>query len=184
MRIIAGTARGRKLLPPLGREIRPTADRVREALFNILMQRIEGSRFLDLFAGTGANGIEALSRGAAQAVFVEASPEGYQCIRSNLISTGLNMGGLVLKHRLPEEMDRIPGDYDIIFADPPYAGTDYGVLLAAIGERRLLRPEGILCLEHRRNVTVPDEVGALQCMRSRRYGDTALSQYQWKSPDE
>lgn len=180
MRIIAGTARGLKLQPPQGREIRPTADRVREALFNILMRRIAGSRFLDLYAGTGANGIEALSRGAEQAVFVEASPEGYQCIRSNLISTKLNMGGLVLKHRLPEEMHRIPGDFDIIFADPPYAGTDYGALLEAIATRQLLRSEGIVCVEHRRNTTLPEKVGGLQCARSRRYGDTALSEYQWE----
>lgn len=183
MRIIAGMARGLKLHPPTGRDIRPTSDRVREALFNILMHRVEGSRFLDLFAGTGANGIEALSRGAEQAVFVEASPEGYQCIRNNLIHTKLNMGGLVLKHRLPEETDRIPGDFDIIFADPPYAGTDYGALLTAIEGQALLRPDGLCCIEHRKNVTLPESAGKLKLRRTRRYGDTALSEYQWETDE-
>jgi len=183
MRIIAGEARGMKLASPVGRDIRPTSDRVREAVFNVLMPYLAGARFLDLYAGTGANGLEALSRGAAEAVLVEGSPEGVQCIRNNLIHTKLNLRASLMKLRLPDELEKISGDFDLIFADPPYADTDYSALLEAIGACRLLKEDGLLLLEHRKKSTMPPTAGGLHLIRTRTYGDTAISQYEHPAED-
>jgi len=177
MRVIAGDARGMRLTTPKGHDIRPTPDRVREALFNILAPDLPGASFLDLYAGTGANGIEALSRGAGKTVLVDGSPESFQCVRANLMSTKLNLRATLLKLPLPEGLDRIPGTFDIVFADPPYAGTDYGALLAGIDAHGLVAAEGILVLEHRDRATVPQEAGSLRAYRERRYGSTALTLY-------
>lgn len=177
MRIVAGSARGLKLVPPAGDRVRPTLDRVREALFNIIGPDLPGASFLDLFAGSGANGIEALSRGAARAVFVDNHPESQACIRKNLASTRLEDKGQLTRNRLPEEMGRIGGTYDVIFADPPYEFTDYDGLLVAIDSAGLLTEGGRVILEHASKQDVPEAAGELKQVRQRRYGRATLSFY-------
>ena len=118
MRVITGTARGRKLLEPSGMDIRPTADVVKEAVFNIIQFDIEGRRVLDLFAGTGQLGIEALSRGAAECVFVDESAKAVKLVRENLSRCKLQ--GRVMQAEMPSRACLVGKNYDIIFLDPPY----------------------------------------------------------------
>lgn len=177
MRVIAGSARGRRLLTPPGDRVRPTLDRVREALFSILAPQIPGARFLDLFAGSGANGIEALSRGAAEAVFVDDHPQSLACLEKNLETTGFKPQSRVLRYRLPEGLARIAGPFDCIFADPPHEFGHYPELLAAIDGARLLREGGTLIVEHARRHPLPDTAGQLARTRERDYGMTTLSFY-------
>jgi len=178
VRIIAGQARGRRLLgPPADWLIRPTLDRIRESLFNILAPRLEAARFLDCFAGTGANGIEALSRGAAQAVFVDADARALRLVRENLTHTGLAEGAMCFKLTLPQDLGRIPGRFDIIFADPPYEFTEYEALLQGIPEYGLLADDGVIVLEHHRRHEIPAQCGAFSRHRQSRYGEKRLSFY-------
>lgn len=177
MRVIAGTARGRRLASPPGDRVRPTLDRVREALFNILAPEIDGATFLDLFAGSGANGIEALSRGAAEVLFVDNHPQSLACIRKNLEDTRLIERGTVVNRRLPGEIHRLQGPWDIVFADPPYDFDDYPGLLAALGGGGLVAPGGRVIVEHTRKITLPEAAGALTLTRQRPYGMTTLSFY-------
>ena len=177
MRVVAGSARGLKLVPPVGDRVRPTLDRVREALFNIIGPDLPGASFLDLFAGSGANGIEALSRGAVRAVFVDNHPESQACIRKNLASTRFEDKGQLTRNRLPEEMGRIGGTYDVIFADPPYNFTDYEALLLAIDRAGILAEGGRVILEHASKEDVPEVAGGLEQVRQRRYGRATLSFY-------
>jgi 16S rRNA (guanine966-N2)-methyltransferase len=179
MRIIAGTARGRKLMEPPDRRIRPTLDKVRGALFNMLMPEIEDAVFLDLFAGTGANGIEALSRGAASCVFVDNDGEAQKIIRENLFHTGLARQARCLPLALPADMGRITGTYDIIFADPPYHNDYYAALLEGIVQHKLLHPDGVIVLEHDRREDLPENIAGLERTRFKHYGDAALSAYRF-----
>ncbi len=134
MRVIAGTARRLQLVTPKGMETRPTTDRIKETLFNILQNDLPGSRFLDLFAGSGGIGIEALSRGAAEAVFVDNSKEAFSCIRENLTRTHLADKAMVLGQDCASAihaLDAKKKQFDIIFMDPPYQlGAEKEVLTA------------------------------------------------------
>lgn len=177
MRVITGRYKGRKLAAPAGRDIRPTSDKVKEALFSILTDRIYGSRVLDLFAGTGALGIEALSRGAEYCVFGDSSREGLRLVRENL------------EHCQVEEKIRvIPGDYrktlrnlgeefDIILMDPPYSGGMLPEAFDIIGEEGLLAEDGLIVAEHRREDELPEEMGGFTRVKERRYGIVVLSIY-------
>lgn len=177
IRIIAGEARGRRLRGPDDRQVRPTSDRVREALFSILAGRVPGGRFLDLFAGTGANGLEAWSRGAARVVLVDNSTASMSIIRENVRTMGMTGDLRCIQADLPRDLARVDGHFDIIFADPPYRYEDYAPLLAGIGASDLLDAEGILCLEHNRKREVPPAVEGLALERQKTYGDTTLSFY-------
>ena len=177
MRIIAGTARGIRLLALDDLDIRPTLDRVRESLFNIIAGDVPGARFLDLFAGTGANGLEALSRGAAEVTFVDASAGALTLVRNNLRKTRLEGAVTSIQLQLPKDLGRIPGSFDLVFADPPYQFDGHSALLAGINAGPLLAEEGILVLEHQRRQDVASSVGALTRFRQKRYGDTLLSFY-------
>jgi 16S rRNA (guanine966-N2)-methyltransferase len=182
MRVIAGTARGRKLMQPEGLDIRPTLDRVRAALFNMLMPEIEGARFLDLFSGTGANGIEALSRGAAHAVFVDNDATAQKIIRENLFHTGLARQARCLALTVPQDLARINERFDLIFADPPYNATDYSALLAGVMQAGLLQEEGAVIIEHARRAALPENIAGLERTREKHYGDVALSVYRHAAP--
>jgi len=177
MRIIAGKAKGFKLSTPKDLPIRPTSDRVREALFNILAPRIAGSRFLDLFAGTGANGIEALSRGAAQATFVDSDGRALQVVTENLDRCRLHREAVTCKGRIPDDLGLVNGPFDIVFADPPYAFEGHEGLLDALGTHRLVAHGGIVIIEHGKRATMPETPGPFQHIRRNRYGDTLLSFY-------
>jgi len=177
MRIIAGTARGMRLHAPKGMEIRPTLDRVRESLFNIIGPEIAGARFLDLFSGTGANGIEALSRGAAEAHFVDGDTQALALLQKNLEQTRLGANARVHKLLLPKGLCRLGGGFGWVFADPPYSFSEYDELLSALQENGLLIEGASVCLEHDHRSTLPESVGTLRLGRQKKYGDTVLSFY-------
>lgn len=185
MRIIAGFARGRPLKSFRGPGVRPTTDRVRESWFSIIGERIAGARFLDLYAGTGAVGIEALSRGASRSVLVEKSRQGVAVIRENLQVLGevpdeaavVRQGDAVATVAL---LDREGEVFDLVFADPPYedAEAPVKVLAALAATGRLLAPGALVTVQHSRRVPVPDQVGRLRRSDERTYGDTVLSIYE------
>lgn len=170
MRVVAGLAGGRRLQAPAGRKVRPTSERVREALFNALgsMEAVEGAAVVDLYAGTGALGIEALSRGAVSATFVDADPQAVRSIKENLRATGLaERGRVVQADALRFLADAATGDtrFDIAFADPPYAFDGWAALLAVV-------PAPLVAIEARDHVDLGEEWHPL---RSKRYGDTVLT---------
>jgi len=187
LRIIAGSARGIRLAFPKGAEVRPTADRIREAIFNILADRVIEARVLDLFAGTGAFGIEALSRGASEAVFVENNRACVAAIRENLEKTRFSdqaavivAGALSFPHAAAPPV----GPFDIIFLDPPYhlsrtceQGSRMARLMARLGTPHLLATGGIVVFEHASMAKVPDEFGSVRRSDRRDYGSTAVSFY-------
>ncbi len=178
MRIIAGSARGRKLLVPPGRSVRPTSDRVREALFNILAGEVTGCRFLDLYAGSGAVGIEALSRGAGQVDFVEQAPTSLQVLQDNLQRAGLERAARVHPMPVRRAVTLLGGEsalFDLIFADPPYGEqAERSALLEQLGGAGLLCPGGRVIVEFpaREPWTPP---ATLEILREARYGDTLLA---------
>jgi len=175
VRIVAGRYRGQRLATLPGIAVRPTADRVKEALFSILGERVEGARVLDCFAGTGALGIEALSRGAARVVFVEEDREVLELLRRNLAHVGA--GAEVRVYRgdalRPASWAGEAVPADVILADPPYHRDLAPRFLEAMAEADALRGGGLLVVEHERGV-VPVHV-AWQPVERRRYGDTVLS---------
>ena len=177
MRVIAGTARGIRLEPITGTDIRPTLDRVREALFSSLMPYIPGARFLDLYAGTGANGIEALSRGADACVFVDHSRAAHRVQRENLLKARVAQAAQTLTFDIPEDLKRLRGPFDVIFADPPYEYEGYAGLLEGIAEHALLDADGVMVIEHRRRAALPEIAAGLSQTRQKCYGDVALSYY-------
>ena len=184
MRVIAGRLGGRTLVAPPGAATRPTSDRVREALFSILGQ-VEGTAVLDLFAGTGALGIEALSRGAASATFVEHARPALRALRKNLDALHLDPKARVLPMPVARALSSMPWGheaFDVVFMDPPYAEVRNGGFepsLARAVDRSLapsMRAGGRLVLEHAKGIVAP-EVAGLAHESTRTYGDTALSFY-------
>jgi len=183
MRIIAGTFRSRQLKSLKGLALRPTSDRLRESLFNVLAERILGCRFLDVFAGTGAVGIEALSRGAIEAVFIENHLPAAMLIQKNLNSLGILGGTRILKldalrglQRLAAEHTPASPCFDIVFLDPPYAAADeYHRVLTFLGAAPFLAPGALVIAEHRRNFQLPESLGHLGRFRVLRHGDASLS---------
>jgi 16S rRNA (guanine966-N2)-methyltransferase len=185
MRVIAGTYRSRILKSLKGLALRPTSDRLRETLFNVLGPTVAGARFLDLFAGTGAIGIEALSRGAQEVVFIENHAPAAKLIRQNLESLEIRSGFTVLpldalrglamlaSRKRPSELG-----FDAIFLDPPYAAAEeYARVLDFLGSTELLAPGGMVIAEHRRSFNLREEAGALGRFRVLKQGDAALSFY-------
>lgn len=183
MRIIGGSARGRRLAAFAGRTIRPTPDRVREALFSILYSRrgpFSGARVLDLFAGSGALGIEALSRGAVQACFVDSSPQAVATVRQNLELCGFTGKATVIMRDVWSVLQEVAGSggFDIVFADPPYGHDHAPRLLAQSAAVGLLAAGGILCIETAGDDRVPATAGNLRMIDQRRYGSTTIHVYQ------
>jgi 16S rRNA (guanine966-N2)-methyltransferase len=176
MRIIAGERKGHKIWAPKGLETRPTSDRVRENVFNIVLPWVEGSRVLDLYAGSGAMGLEALSRGAQSVVFMEADPEAVQAIERNLDK--LRLGGATVLRRdasagLAQEATA-GRKYDLVLADPPYAMTDYSTLARYLP--RVLADDGLLVFETAAR-TEP-ELAGLEVRTSRKYGGTRVTVFE------
>jgi len=183
MRVIGGRAKGVKLAVP-GGGTRPTADRVREALFNIISDRLEGARVLDVFAGSGALGIEALSRGAASCVFVENAPAALEAIRQNLERARLGEAAKVVKLDATRSTRKLarPGEaFDVIFVDAPYAvaaerdpARGINALLRACAEH-LLAPGGTVIVEHAAGAFVVSESWGLRVVEKRTFGETELT---------
>jgi len=181
MRVIAGSHRGRRLSGPRGTSLRPTSDKVREALFSILGTRVTGGRFLDLYAGTGAVGIEALSRGAVSVTFVEASPSTAALLRKNLHACHLAERARVwvgLADAFLQRRDRWDGPYNVVFADPPYAARKELDVLAGLGRAGLLSPDAVIVVEHASLDESRERIGPARLTRRYDYGDTVLSLYQ------
>jgi 16S rRNA (guanine966-N2)-methyltransferase len=184
MRISSGTAKGRRLRSPTG-GVRPTSDRVKEALFNALAPRLAEARILDLFAGTGALGIEALSRGAARAVFVERDPRAAAATRRNLAAAGFEDRAEVRRAVLPGALDVLEREgavFDLIVLDPPYGQALADRTLRRLAASPLLAPDGLIAAEgHWRDD--PGEIPGLMRTRDARYGETGLWFYQ-RSPSD
>jgi 16S rRNA (guanine966-N2)-methyltransferase len=183
MRITGGTLRSRALKAPKGQATRPTTDRVREALFGILTSAgaLEGARVLDLYAGTGALALEALSRGAATAVLVESAREALTALRANVTALGLEDRARVVAGDVAKAIRRLPdaGPFDLVFADPPWAMVDEGhstVVLSALARSAGIATDGRVVLEHSAR-TAPFDVDGLVRLETRKYGDTALTFY-------
>jgi 16S rRNA (guanine966-N2)-methyltransferase len=182
MRVIAGTYRSRQLLAPRGMQTRPTSDRLRETLFNILTPRTDGSRFVDLYAGTGAVGIEALSRGAAHVWFAENAEPALASLRQNL--TALKIGrGFTLEDRgvgaMLQRLSKLPEPVDLVYLDPPYEAEDeYSGTLNFFGSvrgRTILAPHALVIAEHGSKAKLAMRYGALEHTRLLKQGDAALS---------
>lgn len=179
MRVIAGSRRGRRLNGPQGTSLRPTSDKVREALFSILGTRVSGRRFLDLYAGTGAVGIEALSRGASGVTFVEADLNAVHVIRKNLSVCGL-LDQAELRTGLVEMFFRQhqwKNPYDIVFADPPYDDTRAVDLVLANTDAELLSEDAVIVIEQDAHEESPHATDRIRFIRRYEYGDTALVLY-------
>lgn len=185
MRIIAGTAKGRVLRSLKGLALRPTADRVREAVFAMLVERVPGARFLDLFAGAGGVGLEALSRGAAQAVFVESHRPAARVIEENVARCGLADRARVLALPVARALAvllREGARFDLIFLDPPYERGEVGAVMARLGQRaELLAPGGLVVCQRSRHEDPGETVGALGRMREARFGETRVDFYARRS---
>jgi 16S rRNA (guanine(966)-N(2))-methyltransferase RsmD len=180
MRIIAGSLKGRRLAPVRGL-IRPTGAKVREAIFNILGDAVTEARVLDLFAGTGALGIEALSRGAKVAVFVEDHPEGLKVLRRNLEQLDLMDRARVMPVSVQAALKKLAvqgEDFDLAFMDPPYGGELAVIALQALAESEIMAPAAWVVAEHSRRDHLPEAAGNLERQELRRYGDTQVAFYQ------
>lgn len=174
MRVITGSARGRRLKTPENYDIRPTTDNVKESVFNILQFDIEGRRVLDLFAGTGQLGIEALSRGAASAVFIDRDRAAVQIVKDNLKTCGLK--GTVLCTDALEYLKDC-GRFDLIFVDPPYDSGLYDEVLQTINSFDILSEGGIIIVEARRETPLPDMTAPYRKLREYRYGKVKICSY-------
>ncbi len=176
MRIIAGSARGMKLKAPRGKDVRPTSDRVREALFSIISSRLEGAVFLDLYAGSGAVGIEALSRGAEEALFIDHEKENILLIKENLARTGLSGKARVKKDDANKALSRLSRENfkaGLIYLDPPYSFTAIPELIQKLLDLRIAAQDGLIIVEHSYYNRL--WAGQFKEARQKRYGDTCLT---------
>jgi 16S rRNA (guanine966-N2)-methyltransferase len=180
MRIIAGEFKGRRLAAVKG-SIRPTSDKVREAIFSILGPKVLGARVLDLFAGTGALTLEALSRGAAAAVLVEEHAAALRVLRQNLDTLGIHERVRVLALPVSSAIRKLAAretQFSLIFLDPPYGQGLALKTLEALEDSRLLQPAARIVAEHSHREALPEQVGRLTLQQSRRYGDTRVAFYE------
>ncbi|HEY3107786.1 MAG TPA: RsmD family RNA methyltransferase [Chloroflexota bacterium] len=192
MRVIAGSARGRPLRAPKKAPTRPTSDRVKEALFSMIESLLawgrpeveigsaelwRGLRVADVYAGSGALGIEALSRGAAGALFLEASADAVAAIRENLRLTGTAALGDVRGGDVRRTLPTLAGPIDLAVMDPPYADRSAVEVAGSIAAAAWLADDALLVLEHSRRLAAPDKLGTLKRQRDRRYGDTVVTIY-------
>ena len=177
MRVITGKARGVQLKTPQGLKTRPTTDRVKEAMFSIINFDIPGARVLDLFGGTGQLGIEALSRGAKSAVFVDAGEDACKLIRENLKRTKLERDGRVVRGDYMDYLRRCRENYEIIFLDPPYAEVFLENALKCITEIDILQSGGIIVTERPLGKELPWEFEGYTRSRDYKYGNTLVTIY-------
>lgn len=178
MRIISGEFKGRKLASFTGRRIRPTSDRVREAIFDLLPVEWEGKEIVDLFAGTGGLGIEALSRGACRVVFVEHHPQALKVLDKNLIMVNRVESSEVVRLEVEEGMKVIKRKgwkFDIAFLDPPYGKGLAGSTIRLVVEHEIMKDRGIVVVEHHRREVLLEHSPTLKLLDQRNYGKTGLA---------
>ena len=176
MRVSGGTGKGQRLKVPSGSRVRPTSDKVKQALFNILGDRVIDAAFLDLYAGAGGIGIEALSRGAKRVVFVDSSRDSLAVIRRNIEQLGFGDRANVVQATAEAFLKKKSELYDIVFLDPPYA-EEMQPLLELIGASGLIKQGTIVVAEHFKKQPSPQQAGSLSHYRDARYGDTVLAFY-------
>jgi len=186
MRIIAGTYRGLRLRTLKGGNLRPTSDQMRETLFDVLGPRVEGANFLDAYAGTGAVGLEAISRGARDVVFIEHHRAAAQLIRHNLRALKIDSGYALLTCAVLPGLERLESEgerFDMVFLDPPYEEIrEYHHALRQLARGSLLGPESLAIAEHSRHVELEENYLALRRTRLLRHGDAQLSFYRLTPP--
>ena len=186
MRITGGQAKGRVLASLKGWNIRPTSDRVREAIFNLIGQNVTGFKVLDLFAGTGSLGMEALSRGASGVLFIDNSVQSIKLIKKNLERCGYEPLGFVwrkdLTRGLPLKHPMLKQKFQLVFVDPPYEKEMIPPLLEELSDRALLRSPAIAVAETFKTETLPEVLGKLQMVKSRIYGETKICIYHFQPP--
>ena len=181
MRISAGEYRGRRLRTPRGKRTRPTSDLLRQALFNILGERIQNTRVLDLFAGSGAVGLEALSRGAATATFVESDRHAVESLQANLVTLKLAGRARVMAADVSQALSRLRAArerFDCIFQDPPYAGDLAVQCIEVLADGALLSDNAVLACQAFHKTALPERVGVLRQTWRRRYGESSLTLYE------
>ena len=181
MRIISGTYRGLTIKTLKGGKLRPTSEQLRETLFDVLGPSVEGSRFLDAYAGSGAVGLEALSRGARDVVFIEHHRPAAELIRQNLAVLGIDSGYWLLTCAVMTGLERLAEQdeqFDFVFLDPPYdAIREYHQVLRELGRSKLLLPTSLVIAEHSRHMRLEEEYAALRRTRTIRHGDAQLAFY-------
>jgi 16S rRNA (guanine966-N2)-methyltransferase len=182
VRVIAGKFRSRKLKGPGLLPLRPTSDRLRETLFNILAPAVEDSLFVDLYAGTGAIGIEALSRGARQVILVESNARAARLVRENLAALEIRAGAELMETDALTGLERLAARHlvaEFIFLDPPYVKTpEHASVLEFLDASHLIAPRGLVIVEHHWRVELPERLDRLECTREIEQGESMLSFYQ------
>ncbi|MEC4673814.1 MAG: 16S rRNA (guanine(966)-N(2))-methyltransferase RsmD [Nitrospirota bacterium] len=189
MKLVAGIQKGRRLKQPVTLGIRPTSAKVREAVFGILRDHVLNARVLDLFAGTGALGLEALSRGARSVMFVDHAPAALRVLQENILRCESKEKSLVIRQDVRQFLQTLTSDdhadrFDLIFADPPYHTGEIESVLELLGRTTILSPRGILVIEHFHKEQVPEQTGSLRQYREARYGDTTVNFFSMKSNQE
>jgi 16S rRNA (guanine(966)-N(2))-methyltransferase RsmD len=178
MKIIAGALKGQRLVTPRGHRTRPTADQVRIALMDSLMPYLPDARFLDLFAGAGGVGLEALSRGAARAVFVESDPAAFESLRRNITALRLARQTRVVRGDVGRMLGMLAAQaerFEVVFLDPPYGAGLGDATLARLGEGTVTAPSAIVVAQHFTKQPPADTIGLLRAFRARRFGETTLT---------
>jgi len=178
VRIIAGAFKGHQLVTPRGHRTRPTADQVRIALMDTLTPRLPGARFLDLFAGAGGVGLEALSRGAAHAVFVERDADAAACLRRNVAALRVAPATRILPLDAGRALHRLAADgerFDLVFLDPPYGGGLVEDALLRLGTGAVITLDALVIAQHFTKQAPPERIGTLGAYRTRRFGETTLT---------
>lgn len=177
MRIITGRARGLQLTTPKNFDVRPTADRVKESLFNIIGSKITGARVLDLFAGTGNLGLESWSRGAKAITFIDASGESLRLVRSNIAKCRADADCTVIKGNAVSVIERLYGQkqqFDFLFCDPPYNKGWIGQIITALAQCPVIASGGYLIVERAQHDPLPDLPAGFEAIRSEKYGETLI----------
>lgn len=184
MRIIAGSYRGRRLQTLKGDKLRPTSDQMRETLFDVLGPRVQGSTFVDAYAGSGAVGLEALSRGANEVVFIEHHRAATDVIRKNLRALDILTDYRLLNCKVLagfEKLNKVGSSFDFVFLDPPYSEiSEYHHALRQVGRSKLIQPSSLIIAEHSRHYFLEEEYGPLVKTRVIRHGDATLTFYRLK----
>ena len=189
MKVVAGIQKGRRLKQPVTPGLRPTSAKVREAMFGILGARVQDAKVLDLFAGTGALGLEALSRGAQTVMFVDHAPASLRVLQDNILRCASKETSLVIRQDVRRFLQTFPSpnqadQFDLIFVDPPYHTGEVEFVLDLLGGTTILSPRGILVMEHFHKEKVANQTGGLKQYRQARYGDTILTFFSMKSDQQ
>jgi len=177
IKIIAGKNRGNILKTKEGITTRPTLNRIRENLFNIIRDKVPGAKVLDVFAGSGAIGIEALSRGALETTFIELDNDAYNILKENIVKTNNLKNSKLFKGDYRNFLKNSSENYDIIYVDPPYHLKAYEEVLSLIGSKNLLADNGIIIVEAKKDTIIPSETLDFKCYRDVIYGNTKIKFY-------